>query len=167
MARSTHRTLDDELLFLACILHDLGLTERHMGDGPFQINSADAASALMQRHAVPKDRIDVVWDGIALHPYGEIASRKQPEIAMVSSGAGTDVVGYALECFSREDVNAILAAFPRRHFKSAFVRTCAEVVRRHPDGARHSFMQDIGERCVAGFHPPNICDAIAAAPFRE
>lgn len=159
--------VDDELLFLACIMHDLGLTERHEAPGPFEVNSADAAGDLLRRYAVAQQRIDVVWDGIALHPYGSIAAKKRAEIMLVSSGAGTDVVGFALDRFPSASVSQVLAAFPRLQFKSAFIRTCGDIVRRHPDGAMHSFMEDIGRGCVPGLHPTNICDAIATAPFTE
>lgn len=64
-------------------------------------------------------------------------------------------------------IDAILAAFPRLHFKNVFVATCGDIVRRHPGGAGRSFMRDIGERRVDGFRPRNICDLIDQAPFTE
>ena len=60
-----------------------------------------------------------------------------------------------------------MQAFPRLGFKKAFVKGCADVVRRFPRGATRSFMRDIGERHVPGFQVPNICDAIERAPFTE
>jgi hypothetical protein len=159
--------VDDELLFLACILHDLGLTERHMAAGPFEINGADAAVRLLQPFALPQARLDLMWDGIVLHCHGAIAARKCPEISLVSSGAGIDVAGDSLDRLPRGAVEEVLAAFPRLAFKTAFTATCADVVRRHPGGAARSFMEDIGRRCVHGFNAANICDAIAAAPFDE
>ena len=37
---------DDELVFLSCMLHDLGVTEHANGDQRFEVDGADAAAAL-------------------------------------------------------------------------------------------------------------------------
>jgi 5'-deoxynucleotidase YfbR-like HD superfamily hydrolase len=158
--------VDEELLYLACILHDLGLTEKFMGDLPFEIQGAQAASRFLEERGLPKARSAVVWDGIAMHA-SPIGSYKQPEISLVGEGAGADVISPDFSEIKQVDVEEVVKAFPRLKFNEEFVKTCADVVRRHPRGARHSFMQDIGERYVPGFHPRNICDLIAKAPFPE
>jgi HD domain len=157
---------DDELLYLACILHDLGLTERYMGDLPFEIQGAQAASQFLVGHGLSSERAAIVWDGIAMHP-SAIGHYKQPEIALVGAGAGADVIAPDSNQISPAERDEVTKAFPRLRFKTAFIQTCADVVRRHPRGASHSFMRDIGERYVQGFHPPNICDAIEKSPFSE
>ncbi len=43
--RALGQRFDEELLFLACTLHDLGLTERFQGDLPFELQGAEAARA--------------------------------------------------------------------------------------------------------------------------
>lgn len=166
IGRAQALKFDAELLYLACILHDLGLTARFAGDLPFEIQGAEAAKRLLEEHGYPRARADVVWDGIAMHA-SLIGHYKQPEIRLVGEGAGADVIGPDTAQVSKENVDAILAAFPRLHFKSAFVTTCADVVRKHPGGAGRSFMRDIGERKVEGFQPRNICDLIEKAPFEE
>jgi hypothetical protein len=157
---------DSEILYLACILHDLGLTERFVGPLPFEIQGAQAARAFLTDNGLPNDQANMVWDGIAMHPFA-VASFKQPEIALVSVGAGADVVGSDLEKIPESAKAAVVGAFPRLGFKHAFVRTCAGVVRQFPQGASRSFMRDIGERNVEEFHPTNICDLIERAPFTE
>jgi hypothetical protein len=157
---------DSEILYLACILHDLGLTERFAGPLPFEIQGAQAARAFLTDNGLPNDQANMVWDGIAMHPFA-IASFKQPEIALVSAGAGADVVGSDLEKIPESAKAAVVNAFPRLDFKHVFVKTCARIVRQFPHGASRSFMRDIGERNVEGFHPTNICDLIEEAPFSE
>jgi HD domain len=157
---------DSEILYLACILHDLGLTDRFAGPLPFEIQGAQAARAFLTKNGLPNDRANMVWDGIAMHPFA-MASFKQPEIALVSAGAGADVVGGDLEKIPESAKAVVVNAFPRLDFKHAFVKTCTGVVRQFPGGALRSFMRDIGERNVEQFHPTNICDLIEHAPFRE
>jgi hypothetical protein len=160
------QSFDEELLYLACILHDLGLTQQFEGDLPFEIQGAESAKHFLEEHAYAKERVAVIWDGIAMHA-SIIAHYKQPEIALVGEGAGTDVVGPDFSEIKKADVEAVIRAFPRLKFKDAFVKTCADVVRKHPKGASRSFMRDVGERYVPEFHPRNFCDFVAQAPFAE
>jgi len=157
---------DMELLFLACALHDLGLTEAHMGPLPFEIQGAEAAKRILTAAGLEAEKAEIVWDGIAMHPLA-ISGFKRPEIALVSAGAGADVLGGGLDELSKDHVSAVLAAFPRLGFKGQFVKTCAHVVERYPRGAGRTFMMDIGQREVPSFKVRNICDAIAAAPFAD
>ena len=47
IGRANKNNFDPEILFLACLLHDLGLTEAHMGPLPFEIQGAAAARRLL------------------------------------------------------------------------------------------------------------------------
>ncbi len=158
-----HR-FDQETLYLACVLHDLGLTSRFQGDLPFEIEGAEAARRFLKAEGVSQRTLDLVWDGIALHA-SAVSEFKVPEVALVSAGAGADVLGD--DDIRKEHVAEALLAFPRLDFKRAFLKTCADVVARHPQGASRSFMRDIGERFVHGFHPRNFCDSVEGAPFPE
>jgi hypothetical protein len=166
VGRASGQKFDEEVLYLACILHDLGLTERFEGDLPFEIQGAEAAKHFLEEHAYAKEKIGLVWDGIAMHasPIGQF---KQPEIALVGEGAGADVIEPDFSRIKKSDVAEIVKQFPRLKFKDAFVKTCAGVVRRHPRGASSSFMRDVRERYVPEFHPVNFCDRIEKAPFSE
>ncbi len=166
IGRAAKLKFDEELLYLACVLHDLGLTKRFIGNRPFEIEGAIAAGNFLRQQGLSVTKAAVVWDGIAMHPLA-ISQYRKPEIALVGAGAGADVIGAGLEDVTASDRDAVLQAFPRLGFKSEFVATCADVVRQHPAGAARTFMRDIGERNVQGFKPVNICDAIERAPFSE
>lgn len=166
VGRASGRKFDEEVLYLACILHDLGLTDRFEGDLPFEIQGAEAAKHFLEEHAYAKDKIGTVWDGVAMHP-SPIGQFKQAEVALVGEGAGADAIEPDFSEIKKSDVAEIVKQFPRLEFKDAFIKTCAGVVRRHPRGAYNSFMRDIRERYVPEFHPANFCDRIAKAPFPE
>jgi len=166
IGRARKQSFDEEVLYLACILHDLGLTEQFQGDLPFEIQGAETAKRFLEEHAYANDKAAAVWDGIAMHPL-LIGQFKAPEIALVGEGAGADVIGPDFSEIKKADVEAVLQAFPRLKFKSAFMQTCADVVRKHPKGASRSFMRDVGERYVPEFHPRNFCDLVAQAPFED
>ena len=166
VGRALGQKFDEEILYLACLLHDLGLTEKFQGESPFEIQGAETARRFLEEHGYAKEKLGVVWDGIAMHasPIGQF---KQPEIALVGEGAGADVIAPDFSQIKKSDVEEIVKAFPRLKFKDAFVKTCADVIRKHPRAASSSFMRDIRERYVPEFHPRNFCDRVAEAPFTE
>jgi HD domain len=166
VGRAANMNFDEELLYLGCILHDIGLTNRFMGERPFEIEGAESARKFLERQGLPKAKSAIVWDGIALH--AQAASEfKRPEISLVAAGAGVDVVGAGLADLSSNAKAEVLAAFPRLKFKTSFVNICADVARRHPRGATRGFMRDIADRYVPDFKARNICDLIEHAPFEE
>lgn len=166
IGRALGQKFDEEVLYLACVLHDLGLTERFEGDLPFEIQGAEAARHFLQKQAYAQGRSAIVWDGIAMHA-STIGAYKQPEIALVGQGAAADVIEPDFSQIQKNDIEKIVKAFPRLKFKEAFVKTCADVVREHPRGASSSFMRDIRERYAPDFHPRNFCDRVKQAPFQE
>lgn len=166
VGRARKSAFDEEPLYIACLLHDLGLTSQFEGDLPFEIQGAEAARKFLTAQGVTQEKAEMIWDGIAMHA-SFIGSFKRPEIALVGEGAGADVLGPDPAEVPADKVAETLAAFPRLKFKEQFLKTCADVVSRHPRGASRSFMRDIGERYVPNFHPRNFCDLMEKAPFAE
>ncbi|MFC0627607.1 HD domain-containing protein [Kribbella deserti] len=102
---------DDELLFFGCVLHDTGLSGQRAGEQTFDIDGADHAVEFLGGLGVAPERLEVVWDAIALHLQPGIASRKRPEIALVSAGAGFDLGPhgpYSLPAGYADRVHALL-----------------------------------------------------------
>ncbi|MBV9625014.1 MAG: HD domain-containing protein [Acidobacteria bacterium] len=164
--RARREKFDEEILYLACILHDLGLTGQFEGDLPFEIQGAQAARQFLQHQGYDGSKTAIVWDGIAMHA-SLIGEYKQPEIALVGVGAGADVIGPDPSEINSGDIQRLVKAYPRLSFKKAFVETCTDVVRKHPQGAARNFMRDIGERYVSSYRPRNISDLITQSPFAE
>jgi hypothetical protein len=167
LGRAKKLTFDSELFYLGAVLHDLGQTERFMGKQRFEVDGADAAAAFLKDKEVPAELIEVVWDAVALHTSVGIVERKRPEIALVSAGAGADVVGFGVAQLPGEAVAQVIAAFPRPGFKMAYQKVMAEIVARKPETAMGSFLAAVGERHVPGFKAPNFCDLMEAAPFTD
>lgn len=166
IGRHEKMRVDAELLFLACALHDLGLTPKYEGSRPFEIQGAQAARQILSSAGLSSEKTQIVWDGIAMHPHS-MSEFRQPEVALVGAGAGADVVGGGLDEISPGDVQAVLAAFPRLDFKRQFVKNCGEIANKYPGAAKRTFMRDIAERTNSAYKVSNICDAIAASSFSE
>ena len=102
---------DDELLFLSCILHDIGLSDEGNGDQRFEVDGADTAAAFLRERGVGEPRIAIAWDAIALHTSDGIAGRKGTEVRLAQEGIGTDILGIQRECLPAglaDDVHALL-----------------------------------------------------------
>jgi hypothetical protein len=167
LSEAAEVTPDAELLALAAILHDLGLTERYTAENRFEVDGANAAREFMKDRGISAQQTQVVWDAIALHTTPTLALHKEPEVVMTHSGIAVDVLGAGLDRIPQEKQRAILTAFPRLAFKDEFKGCLCNVVRQKPMTAIDNILRDFGIRYVEGFTPPNFADFVAGAPFSE
>jgi hypothetical protein len=157
---------DTEAVFIASILHDVGLSPQHMSDRErFEVDGANVARGLLERHAVSTTRAELVWDAITLHDNSGLARWKAHEVALVNAGVNADFGG-SQDILKREDIHAVLQAAPRAGFIDAFLPAVAAVVQHKPFATGNSFVTDVGNRMVPGFHLDNFCDAVRDDPFK-
>jgi hypothetical protein len=81
---------DEDLLFAATVMHDLGLGERATGEARFEVEGADLAAAVLRRHGVAERDIDRVWEAIALHASLGIAHRRGLLTSLTHKGVFID-----------------------------------------------------------------------------
>ncbi|MFI9343592.1 HD domain-containing protein [Streptomyces sp. NPDC052773] len=91
------RDYDPELLFLACVLHDIGLTRAGDRHQRFEVDGADTAAEFLTAQGVPTADVDAVWEAIALHTTPGIAERRGILCALVHQGTGMDF-GWDTDC---------------------------------------------------------------------
>jgi hypothetical protein len=111
---------DAELLAVAAVLHDLGLTDRYTGANRFEVDGANAARVFLSDQGISARQMQLVWDAIALHTTPTLALHKEPEVVMVHSGIAVDVLGVGLHRIPQDKQRAILSEFPRLAFKTQF-----------------------------------------------
>lgn len=108
---------DEELLYVACVLHDLGLTEAHDGRDPnakcFAVEGARAAHTMVCSHGEPVGRADTVAEAISLHLNVDVHARYGPVATLLSKGVMLDVVGRRLEHLPQDAVGEVGARWPR------------------------------------------------------
>lgn len=118
--------IDRELLYVAAVLHDLGLTPTYEAEpGSFEWVGARRARAFGIEQGMEPRRADLLHDAIALHSSVGIAGSREPEIAMLHYGAGADLFGLRLGEIPPLDLERLLAEWPRCDFKAEFP-TCLE-----------------------------------------
>jgi HD domain len=167
LSESAERAPDPELLAVATILHDLGLTERFTAESRFEVDGANAARSFLEGRGISTQQMQVVWDAIALHTTRSIALHKEPEVVMTHSGITADVLGAALDRIPLDKQGAILAEFPRLALKNGLKECLCNIARRKPESTFDNIVRDFGVRYVEGYTSPNFADVVANAPFSE
>jgi hypothetical protein len=167
LSESAELPPDPELLAVAAVLHDLGLTDRYTAENRFEVDGADAARVFLEDRGISTQQTQLVWDAIALHTTPTIALHKEPEVVMTHSGIALDVLGVGLDRIPQDKQRAILSEFPRLSFKNQFQVCLCNVVRRKTATTIDNILRDFGIRYVEGFTPPNFADLVANAPFSE
>jgi hypothetical protein len=159
---------DAELLYIAAAFHDLGLSKKFSSENErFEVDGANAARQFLCAHSVPEEQVRTVWEAIALHTTPGITQHMQPEVALLYSGVGLDVLGRGLDQFSSELREQIVAKYPRRHFREAFIREYFAGFAHKPHTTYGTVNAGVCERYLPGFKSPNACDLIASSPFPD
>ncbi|MGV0645457.1 HD domain-containing protein [Mycolicibacterium sp. XJ2546] len=126
------RDYDDELVFVACLLHDLGVTDYANGDQRFEVDGADAAARFLRNQGVDEARTATVWSTIALHTSPGLAHRFGAVQGVAQRGIATDVVGLGREQLRSGFAERVHAAWPRHDLGYALAEVIARQVHHNP-----------------------------------
>jgi HD superfamily phosphodiesterase len=159
---------DAELLYVAAMFHDLGLTARYRGSAQrFETDGADAARDFLLDHGIKQSDADNVWLGIALHTTPEIPGRLSPEIALLAEGVKTDAVGVGRDDLDPEEIEAVTAAHPRPDFKNRILAAFHDGMKHRPDTTFGTMNADVLAHFDPTFKPGNMVDAILNSSWPE
>jgi len=159
---------DTELLYISSIFHDLGLVPHYSSpDKRFEVDGANAARDFLKSHGYPEQSLQRVWDTIALHTTIGIAEYKEPEVALMYSGVGLDVMGEGYEHLSTENRDAIIQAFPRTDFKKKIIPAFFEGFKHKTDTTFGNIKADVCAFMVPNFERKNFCDCILHSAWSE
>ena len=157
---------DPEVVAVGTLLHDLGLTDSFTGPKRFEIEGADAARAFAREQGLDDRRIQLIWDSVALNSTPSIGLYKEAEVALCTAGIGVEF-GFQYDRIPPEEMQGILAAFPRLEMKRRFKDSVCRVVTTKPETTYDNFAGDFGERFVPGYQRPSTVDFLMNAPFAE
>jgi hypothetical protein len=156
---------DAEVVAVGSLLHDIGLTEGFAGPRRFEIEGADAARAFVREQGLDDRRVQLIWDSVALNSTPSIALHKETEVALCTAGIGLDWGGFQYDQIPPDEMNGILAAFPRLDMKRGFTDSVCRIVKTRPETTYDNFARDFGERFVPGYDRPSSVDLLMNAPF--
>ncbi|MGO9927931.1 MAG: HD domain-containing protein [Mycobacterium sp.] len=150
-----------ELLYAGAMFHDLGLTQRYRTSTlRFELDGANAARDFLMQHGVEKADADKVWLGIALHTTPGIPEFLEPEVALVTAGVETDVLGIGRDDLSPEALAAVTAAHPRPDFKRRILAAFNDGMKHRPDSTFGTMNADVLRYFDPKFARDNFVDII-------
>jgi len=162
-------TFDRELLYIAAMFHDLGLTQNYRESRlRFEVDGANASREFLRGHGIAERDIEKVWAAVALHTTPGIPEHMHPEIALVQAGAGMDVAGRGYEQFTGEQREAVIAAYPRGNdFKNGIIEAFYQGMKFRPDSTFGTFNDDVLAFKDPNFQRGNICSAILGSRWEH
>ena len=157
---------DAEVVAVGTLLHDLGLTNSFTSAKRFEIEGADAARAFAREQGLDDRRVQLIWDSVALNSTPSIGLHKEAEVALCTAGIGVEF-GFQYDRIAPNEMESILAAFPRLGMKRGFTDSVCRIVKTKPETTYDNFAGDFGERFVPGYKRPSTVDFLMNAPFEE
>lgn len=153
---------DREVVFVATVLHDLGLTDIVPVQIRFEVEGADAAKAYLSTKGLTskgltEKQLDLVWDAIALHTTNDIPQRKSPETALCQLGIASDLSIISPALINEAFIDEVLHAYPWLNAGEALMTTLENLYHKNPASAASNAVADVCEHRVPGFQKFNLC----------
>jgi hypothetical protein len=159
---------DLELLYVGAMFHDIGLTERYRTSMQrFEVDGANAARDFLRDRGVDENAIRKVWLGIALHTTPGVPEFLDPEIALVTAGVETDVLGIGRDDLSQEALDAVTAAHPRPDFERRILQAFTDGMQHRPRSTFGTVNADVLEHFDPSFARDDFVDIIRANSWPE
>lgn len=108
---------DEEILYVACLLHDIGLTPEYWEKDSrcrcFVVEGAFAAERFCQERGVEEARGERIAEAIAAHINVHIPLECGPEARLLHEGVGLDAIGRGIRGVDPVAVAAVVERYPR------------------------------------------------------
>lgn len=159
---------DPELLYVGALFHDLGLVAGHRRtDQRFEVDGADAAHAFLLDHGRSAADARAVWLAIALHTTPGVPEHLDPEIALVTAGVETDVLGLDLDEISPGQLAEVTAAHPRPDFKRRILAAFRDGVADRPDTTFGTVNDDVLAHFDPSFRRIDFAEVVLRSAWPE
>ncbi len=146
---------DLELLYVGAMFHDVGLTQGYRESmARFEVDGANAARDFLLARGADKHTVRKVWLSIALHTTPGIPEFLDPEIALVTAGVETDVLGIGRDDLPEDVLAAVTAAHPRPDFKRRILQAFTDGNVHRP----HSTFGNVNADVLAHYDPTFVRD---------
>ena len=145
---------DQELLYVGCVLHDLGLTPRFADPiRPFEHVSADTCAELAERHDWALPRRYRLHRAVVLHMAPTLPPAEEAEVLLLEAGVACDVTGARSREVSGRAIDELLARYPRVGFKREFTQLLRSEAARKPQTHAALLLQGLEERIADAPYP--------------
>jgi hypothetical protein len=108
-----HPAPDQEALAVAVLFHDSGTIQENNGEQRFEVEGADAAARFLERWDWTPERVEPVWEAIALHTSPGIAERFGSLAQLLRAAVLIDLGRTEMPVASTPSLEAHLTRYPR------------------------------------------------------
>jgi HD superfamily phosphodiesterase len=159
---------DPELLYAGAMFHDIGLTADYRTSMlRFEVDGANAAQDFLLERGVDEAAARKVWLSIALHTTPGVPEFLEPEIALVTAGVETDVLGIGRDDLSAEAIEAVTAAHPRPDFKNRILRAFTDGMKHRPRSTFGTVNADVLQHFDHSFVRDDFVEIILTSSWPE
>jgi HD superfamily phosphodiesterase len=159
---------DLEMLYVGAMFHDVGLTQRYRTSKlRFEVDGANAARDFLLDSGVDEAAARTVWLSIALHTTPGVPEFLDPEIALVTAGVETDVLGIGRDDLPAETLAAVTAAHPRPAFKRRILHAFTDGNIHRPHTTFGNVNADVLEHFDGSFVREDFVDIILNSSWPE
>lgn len=134
---------DEQLLFAATVMHDLGLGGHSRGHARFEVEGADLAAGVLREHGVPDADVERVWEAIALHSSHGLAERRGLLTYLTYRGVFVDA-GRPTDGVAAELHKEVLNAYPKptegRYLADAIIEHAQKSPAAAPPGSLGAYL---------------------------
>jgi HD domain len=136
LALRFERSFDSELLYVASLLHDLGLTAHAPPSAAapcFAVSGARAAENFLREQDYAAERTAAIGECITLHLNTYVPESESIEAHLLAAGAALDVAGMRKRDLTRELRAAVLQRHPREGLASELAPCLHQQAASWPD----------------------------------
>ncbi|MCH7380073.1 MULTISPECIES: HD domain-containing protein [Acinetobacter] len=155
-AKMQNMQRDDELLAVACLLHDLGMTEQHYQHHQhcrcFAGQGAYAARDWSLEQGWQLPRADQLFDVISLHMNPHVALTEGIEAHLLQQAASCDVIGSRGFEFSTQFRQQLQQRYPRLDFNQIMIKFTQQEAQQRPR-SRTAMLVQSGFKQLVNFNP--------------
>lgn len=157
-----------ELLYTGAMFHDIGLTSGYRESQlRFEVDGAHAARDFLLQRGHSEADARTVWLGIALHTTPGVPEHLEPEIALVTAGVETDVLGLGYHDLTDEQRRAVTDAHPRPDFKKRILGAFTEGNVHRPQTTFGNMNADVLQHYMDGFQRDDFVQMVLDNPWPE
>lgn len=155
-------SFDAELLYVAALFHDVGLTEPYRHScRRYEIDGANAARAFLAERGVKSEDAAQTWQAIALHTSFGLHSAMTPLSALLGAAVETELFALHFDEVSRAERDVIVQAWPRgAGFKELILEALAAGTSHKPATAFGNVCADVLERADPDYLRTNFCGLV-------
>lgn len=163
-AQIEHQRYDPELLYIACLLHDMALSETYRPtsqDPPcFAVHGGNLAAQTLRKWGADDQSAHTVGEAIARHMNAAVPVGEGSEAHLLHAAAHLDVAGAQVHKISRSLIKQVDTRYPRGQFTTKFIEVMRREAHDYPD-SRTAVLWKLGMQLLIRINP---IEAFAFSP---